>query len=198
MRKWRFNFLVLSMVTVITISIVVSRVQATLIDKNFVPQEKTKWCWAASAENSVRAVRTPTHSQKEAVKKIKGTVINPYPNKGGTVQETADAAEYISNYKLDYFGVSTALSFSALNRQNAYGYAPVIIGGNYTDIRTGGHAVILVDCYTIGGTQFIQYYECDKFNAIGGEGLRRCSYNDFCNGRYNGRIYDQTVYNYIC
>lgn len=139
----------------------------------------------------------PAHTQKEAVKKIKGTALKPYPNKGGTVQETADAAEYISGYSLDYYGGTTALSFSALKRQNANGYAPVIAGGNYTDIRWGGHSVILVDCYYNGNAPYIRYYECDP-DSPQGIGIRTCSYQDFCDGTYNTRIYDGTVYNYIC
>lgn len=198
MRKWRVYFLAFSMAAVISVSSIVHVAEAYLIDKNYVPQEKTNWCWAASAENSVRAVMKPAHTQKEAVKKIKGTAINPYPNKGGSLKEIANAADYISNYNLDYYYVTTALTASALKRYNANGYAPVLVSGEYTDIRAGGHAVILVDCYQSVGGYTIEYYECDQFNAKGGAGYKYCSYERFCNGDYNGRIYDGTVYNYFC
>ena len=43
-------------------------------------QEQTNWCWAASAENSVRYEMKNPRTQKSAVNKIKGTTRDAYPN----------------------------------------------------------------------------------------------------------------------
>ena len=62
---------------------------------DMVPQEKSNWCWAASAENAVRWEMKISRTQKDAVRKIKGTIFNQYPNEGGSLEEIVKAAEYI-------------------------------------------------------------------------------------------------------
>ena len=54
---------------------------------DMVKQQKTNWCWAASAENSVRYEMKNPRTQKSAVNKIKGTTRDAYPNVGGTLSD---------------------------------------------------------------------------------------------------------------
>ena len=59
---------------------------------DMVKQQKTNWCWAASAENSVRYEMKNPRTQKSAVNKIKGTTRDAYPNVGGTLSDIKKAA----------------------------------------------------------------------------------------------------------
>ena len=43
-------------------------------------QEKSNWCWVASARNSVHNEMDNHRTQKAAVMHIKGTLLNWYPN----------------------------------------------------------------------------------------------------------------------
>lgn len=197
MRKKYLNIMILSFTITFAVSSVVSVTKANFIGRAYVRQEKTNWCWAASAENSVWAFMQPAHTQREAVRKVKGTSAIPYPNKPGSLSEIAEAADYICNNRESYYGVATTLSFQSLKRYNENGYAPILISGKYTDIRAYGHAVALVDCFVENGIEYVWYYECDQFSKNVKPGYHKCTFKKFCDGTYNEKIYDGTVYNYL-
>ena len=154
-------------------------------------QEKTNWCWVASAINAVHHEMENPRSQYTVVRQIKGTATNWYPNEGGTIFEIEEAAEYASKNTESYTGVEATRSFNSLknaikNNDNAV----VVCSGYYVqNVRNGGHAV-LIDGYAINTNgNYVQYFDpWDGTSHI-------CTYESFCDGTYNGRIYDYTCYN---
>ena len=97
-------------------------------DINFThyPQEKTNWCWAACATAAGKHV-TPSspYNQYDAVY----SVHNNYANSGGTVAETASAANFVSQSNATYTGCDYAIGSEVLvqkilqDRVTIIGYA---------------------------------------------------------------------------
>ena len=68
-----------------------------------VQQAKDHWCWAACGEMIGTYVNSnSSQDQWSIVKKIKGTLFNPYPDEGGTDTETEEAIEIGSDNTVDY------------------------------------------------------------------------------------------------
>ena len=77
----------------------------------YVVQDKSNWCWAASAENAIIWEMSPELTQWDAVYQLKGYSGNPYPNVGGSIFDSRDAAEYISAYTENYYAIENKKSF---------------------------------------------------------------------------------------
>lgn len=159
-------------------------------------QAKDRWCWAASAENSVRWEMSITRDQYDAVKKIKGTpIIEPYPNVGGTLADIKNAAEYISENTESYS--KTALSqyrgvksFLFLRDEVKNGDVTILVAGYYDSEgnRYGGHAVTCTGYSTSGDISQIYIYDpLDGSTSL-------VKYGYFSNG-FGSRNYDGTVWN---
>lgn len=159
-------------------------------------QAKTNWCWAASAENSVRWEMNITRDQYDAVKKIKGTpIFDPYPNVGGTLADMKNAAEYISKNTESY--CKTALSpysgvksFLFLRDEVKEGDVTILVAGYYDSKgnRNGGHAVTCTGYSTVGNMDKIYIYDpWDGSTSV-------IQYGFFSNG-FGSRRYDGTVWN---
>lgn len=164
----------------------------TLLVK-YVKQQKSNWCWAASAENSVRYERKINRTQKDAVKKIKGWVLNTYPNIGGTTKDIKEAAEYISKGKENYSYVKRQESYNFLKRQIHIQNVSVITYGYYKDNdKKGGHAVAVIGYNDDTGE--IQVYD----PAVNG-GKKWYSYKKLKNGDlfFDGlkAKYETTIFN---
>lgn len=155
--------------------------------KGFQTQEKTNWCWVACARNSVRFERSVLRSQTAAVKKVKGANVN----EGGTIAEIEKAAEYISYSNEDYDAISKKLSFVNLKSQVKRNNITIACAGYYdsNNVRNGGHAVVIIGYVVNSNGNYVQYF--DPWDGI----PYICSYTQFCNGSYNNRKYDFTVYN---
>ncbi len=153
-------------------------------------QDKDKWCWAASAENAIIWEGASGRTQWDAVKYLKGTFLDPYPNYSGSIYDSAAAAEYISNNTETYTAVEAKEAYSFLGQQ-IWDRHPVIVGAGYYDSsgnRNGGHATLIIG-YTFDGIEEITYYD-----SLTGT-TETCTYTQFCDGSYNKRKYDQTCYN---
>ncbi len=161
------------------------------LSSNYVGQDKTNWCWAASAENAIRWEANPYRNQWNAVYYIFGQYgSDPYPNTTATIDATADAANYISNGMHSYVGVYSTMSASFLYSQ-LYSSHPVICSGgtyNSSGVRTGGHQVLVCGWYDGSYQTVLTYYN----PAL--RQYRTCSYSEFCDGSFNGRVYDRTCY----
>lgn len=166
-----------------------SDVVGTNLETDYVEQQKTNWCWAATAENAIIWEGSPTRDQADAVRYIKGTLLNPYPNEGGSLNDMRNAAEYISKNTEEYTAVATVKNFSFISEQ-IYNEHPVLAAAGYYNagVRTGGHATLIVGWDISTGAQRITY-----FDSIDGK-YHTCSYAAFCNGSFNDRIYDGTCY----
>jgi len=158
-----------------------------LSENGFQQQEQSLWCWVASARNSVRFEKTILRSQKSAVKKIKGSVID----RDGTITEIEQAAEYISYGTEDYDAIEKNLSFSNLKSQVKRGNVTIACAGYYdsNNKRNGGHAVAITGYLENAQNNYINYF--DPLDGVS----YMCSYAEFCDGSFNKRKYDFTVYN---
>ena len=170
-------------------------VQTDSVPITGVKQAKSKWCWAACAEIVGKAVYPSTNrTQFDFVSRYKGTLANPYPNeKSGTLAESAGGSQYVAYDKVKFDSIEGVWSFSKFVDSIAHGYPVQAAGGYYTNgKRTGGHMVVVyMTQFTdnlSGSNCYIDYY--DPWEDIS----HHCTYNSFCNGSYNTRIYDQTVY----
>lgn len=163
---------------------------------DFVEQEKTCWCWAASAQNSARWEVNTSRDQYSAVRKIKGSWWNPYPNVGGSLEDMENAAEYISEGTEEYertkcSTTSGVKSFEFLRNEVRNLDVTIVVGGYYDadQNRTGGHACICIG-YSIddAGQEYLLIYNP-------WDGTRsKVLYTTFLNG-YGSRQYDGTVWN---
>ena len=161
------------------------------LSANYVGQAKDKWCWAASAENAIRWEANPNLNQWDAVYFIFGQhESDPYPNKSASILATADAATYLSNGVHSYTGVNVPMSASFLF-SHLFSSHPVICSGgiyNSSGIRQKGHQVLLCGWYDGSYQTMLTYYDPALLQ------YKTCSYSEFCNGTFNGRIYDRTCY----
>lgn len=158
---------------------------------NYVPQAKTMWCWVASAENACICESQHYHTQYYAVNYLKGTSSDPYPNEGGNISETEWAVDVISSFNLNYIGVPNTKTFSFISEM-IYNSHPVIADAGYYNSgnnRAGGHVVLIIGWFNAYGTQEICYYDPASSGSY-----HTCLFSEFCNGSYNGRIYDRTCY----
>ena len=151
-------------------------------------QEMSNWCWVASAETSGKYLVNSSKTQTNAVQYVKNNVVN----EGGTIYETAEAANYFTNNQYNYVGYNQAYSITFLQGQITSNRLPILSAGYYNSLgqRYAGHATTgYMVAYCGDGTKLIGYY--DPW-----DGGRRyiCTFYDFCNGGYNGRKYDRTIY----
>ena len=156
----------------------------------YVVQDKSNWCWAASAENAIIWEMHPDLTQWDAVYQLKGYPTNPYPNFSGSIFDSRDAAKYISEYTESYYAIENFKSFYFLQEMINDNH-PIINGAGYYNSlgnRTGGHATLIFGWCTNTGVERITYYDSDT------DTRETCLYSAFCDGSYNGRKYDQTCY----
>lgn len=160
-------------------------------------QEKSNWCWVASAETSAkymlqsRGMTASQHDQYSTVYHLKGSNQEPYPNRDGSITDTANAANYISGNKFSYVGYNEIRTQFFLISQINSQKMPITGAGYYNSsgTRTGGHATPIFGMYVYdNGVIRIGYYDPDSGEALS------CTFEDFCNGSFNGRKYDQTCY----
>lgn len=158
-----------------------------LSEYGFQKQEQSLWCWVACARNSVRFERSILRSQKSAVRKIKGKVVNTT----GTITEIEEAAEYISYGNEDYDAIERTLSFINLKSQVKRGNVTIACAGYYDSQgnRNRGHAVVITGYLENAENNYINYF--DPLDGVS----YMCSYAEFCDGSFNKRKYDFTVYN---
>lgn len=163
-----------------------------LSTEGFERQEKSQWCWAASAFNSAQYETKLHRTQKAAVKHIKGTSADSYPNKPGSISEIKRAAEYISFSRENYYGASISYSFDFLKNQVNLNNVTIACAGYYDNqnVRNGGHAVTITGYY-ISESNACSLVYFDPWDGVS----YTCTYIEFCNGSFNNRRYDGTCYN---
>lgn len=97
--------LVLNILTVTALAAIPVGNTGTSLLASYVVQDMSNWCWAASAENAIRwelASSSLTRTQWDAVNYIKGSAFIPFPNVGGAIYDSRDAAEFISMNTKEY------------------------------------------------------------------------------------------------
>ncbi len=149
-------------------------------------QEKSYWCWVATARGIARGEAFVGKTQTDAVIAVKGENVN----KGGTVQELEAAAEYFApgkNFSVRY----RAFTFNEIVNAIEAGH---LVGANwgyyYGSVRNGGHSVFIVGYNSNNGQQTVIYCE-----PLIGELVQK-NYSDFVSGsekNYTVR-YEQSIY----
>ncbi len=104
---------------------------AEIIDMQMCPQEKSNWCWAASAQGILTTYHIHDVSQTEIVTYVKGSPVD----QGGNEQEMCSALSHFGNCSPQ----GTQMVGEAILKQEADQYNPAIIGWTYTS--GSGHAV---------------------------------------------------------
>ena len=189
----RFICIILSICFLLTTTVVYAAIPSDIVTMrlgaSYVKQDKDNWCWAASAENLVIWEMNPTRTQWDAVKYIKGWVLNWYPDTTGSIYDSAYAARYISNNTKNFSASETCKSYEFI-REQIYNSNPVIVGaGRYSSgVRVGGHATLIIGWSKLNGKNYITYFDSALNDDL------ECTYEAFCDGTFNGRRYDQTCY----
>ncbi len=169
-------------------------VQTESVDIEGVTQAKSKWCWAACAEITGKAVYpSSSRDQYDVVIFLKGTDSDPYPDKSGSRQDSATGSEYVAYNTENFTSKGSKWNFSQIVTSISHGYPVQAAAGYYTGIiRTGGHVVVIYMTQFIdnsSGTEaYIDYY--DPWDGTN----HHCTLDAFSDGSYNGRKYDQTIY----
>lgn len=170
-------------------------VQTDSVPITGVKQAQSTWCWAACAEIVGKAVYPSAYrTQYDVVYHFKGTLDDPYPNtQYGTLAESAAGTQFVANNKVKFDSINGVWGFSKFVDSIAHGYPIQAAGGYYVNgKRNGGHMVVVYMTQFID-TQFSTDYYIDYYDPWDGI-THHCTYNSFCNGSYNTRVYDQTVY----
>lgn len=118
-------------------------------------QERSKWCWVASARGVARGETTVTASQADGVFAVKGSV----KNEEGTTEETKEAVEYYSPDS-DFVLYNNALTFNQIKVCIDNGHL-VLTLFDPTSYSTAlyGHAMFVIGYNTNDGVEQIRY--CD-------------------------------------
>lgn len=90
-------------------------------------------------------------------------------------------------------GIAQKIPYEQITQSIKNGYAVQANAGYYKgNTRTGGHAVVICGTLFTDGSDGIVVY-IDYIDPKYGD-YHRCTYSSFCDGSFNGRKYDQTVY----
>lgn len=166
---------------------------SSTINAQYVPQQKSKWCWAASAENACLAENHHVYNQYYAVQTLKGTIDDQYPNVSGTIIDAANAVGVISSGYLTYT-YSLDLAFNII-ADKIYNSHPVIASlVPYYTWMGDGHAVLMMGWDTGSGSEIIKFYDPTPPGSI-----QTCDFFDFCTGNntihYNYRYVSSAYHN---
>lgn len=152
----------------------------TIGTTGFQKQERTNWCWVASARNmavtKVSKVNV-SKSQSVVVKSIKGSI----KNEAGSLQETSKATKLFnisckSSYKF------SRLSLKTIREKIDKGGGVIMAMQN---ALYGGHAILL---YGYNSNGKVKIYDPQNGPVI-------CEYTDLRDGKIlSGYVYEKSIY----
>lgn len=165
-----------------------------VVSITFVAQIKSKWCWAACAEmNGKNAYPASNRTQSDVVHYLKGSIFDPYPNSGGNLDDSANGSSYVTFFNNPFY-ISGAWSFSQISNSIQSDKVITAAAGFYDSSgnRNGGHCVVI---FGYSHTEVGSYVSDQiKYRDPATNATYECNYSDFCDGSFNSRIYDGTVY----
>lgn len=169
-------------------------VQTTRVDIPRVLQEKTRWCWAACAEMAGKGVYSSSSRDKyDVVKYLKGTSSDPYPDVSGSLSDSVAGSEYVAYNRASFTSMYSTLSFNDITTNLQRGYpVQAAIAIHRDGKRYNGHMVVIYMTQFIDNSDGVSY-ELDYVDP-GNAKSYHCTYSQFCDGSFNGKEYDQTVY----
>ncbi|MBE6844521.1 MAG: hypothetical protein E7508_02230 [Ruminococcus sp.] len=126
-------------------SVLASTPQITTYRVNFTryPQEKSLWCWVASAECSGKHIDPESEqTQSSVVEAIKGSIINTR----GTPTEIASACMLFAFPKQIYNAFYRKYSFTVFKVEIMNDRIPIATAGYYNEdnVRASGHATPII------------------------------------------------------
>lgn len=117
-------------------------------------QERSLWCWVASARGVARGETTVTASQADGVFAVKKRVVN----EEGTVEETKKAVEYYSPNS-DFVLYDNALTFNQIKACIDSGHLVMTLFDPVYNTGYYGHAMFIIGYNTNDGEEEVRY--CD-------------------------------------
>ena len=157
---------------------------------SIVTQAKTEWCWAASAEMAGKyAYSSSTRDQWDVVNHVHGTIFDSYPNKSGSIANSASGSKHMTHNTKTFSYIASAYTISQIRTSINTNSKPLQAGAGYYNSngnRNGGHMVVISGVTSTGET--ITYL--DPWDGT----KHTCTLTAFGDASYNGRKYDQTVY----
>lgn len=167
----------------------------TALSVTSVVQAKTYWCWAACAEMAGKqAYPTSDRTQWDVVEEVKGWLLNPHPDSSGDLDDSIEGSEFVTYGTKSFNKSYDDISWETLCDNMASGKAVQAQAGYYTasGARNGGHVVVIIECFVSGSatsvTRNIRYID------PGDGATYTCTYESFCNGTFNTRMFDGIVY----
>lgn len=160
-----------------------------------VVQAKTNWCWAACTEMAGKqAYPSSDRTQWDVVKEVKGWLLNQHPNSTGDLDDSIEGSEYVTYGTITFSKSYDDISWETLCNNMALGKAIQAQAGYYTasGVRKGGHVVVIIECFVSGTSTSVKRY-IRYIDPADGE-TYVCTYENFCNGTFNNRIFDGIVY----
>lgn len=150
------------------------------------PQEKTKWCWVASAQCSGKHMVASNRTQTDAVIYVFGVDVNIT----GEMEHIAKAANYFTFNRYNYVGQEKKYSYVLFKVQLMNNQIPIAAAGYYNgNVRKGGHATPVHALYQGNNNEIVLTYYDPGINKD-----YYITYDNFCNGSVNGRKYDYTCF----
>ncbi|MCR5531577.1 MAG: hypothetical protein K6F26_06995 [Lachnospiraceae bacterium] len=154
---------------------------------SYTTQQKSNWCWVATAQNATIQEGCNIYDQYYAVYILKGATPDFYPNVPGTIGDAKSAAEIICDHALTYT-TAGAKTFAFISDKIYNGHS---IMAGYTYVYNGstyGHMVLLMGWNTSSGTEKVKFF--DPGNGC----YYTVTYAAFCSGMYNGSVYNASCY----
>lgn len=124
-------------------------------------QERSRWCWVASARGVARGETTVTASQADAVLAVKGNVVD----KEGTAEETMTAVKYYSPNS-DFVLYENALTFNQIKAciDNGHLVLTMFYPTSYSSALCG-HAMFIIG-YNDGDQNNLEIRYCDPADGV--------------------------------
>lgn len=181
-KKVIFNTIVAMLTYCFLVQPVYATTTYSIGDYKKFPQERSNWCWAASAQCSGYYLNPVPLTQTGAVLSVKGRVID----EAGSIFEIAEAANYFTMNKYNYVGYEQAFPIALFSGKIMKKHIPIACGGYYRGTRrTGGvHMVYVAN----DNSKLIGYYDPADNKSY------QCYFNAFCDGSYNNRRYDMVCF----
>lgn len=110
------------------------------------------------------------------------------------MDDSIEGSEYVTYGTITFSKSYDDISWETLCNNMALGKAIQAQAGYYTasGVRNGGHVVVIIECFVSGTSTSVKRY-IRYIDPADGE-TYVCTYENFCNGTFNNRIFDGIVY----
>lgn len=180
MRKFlkSISFLVVLM---LVLSSTLTAHAVTTLGVTYKKQEKTQWCWAATAQMTGKYMYpSSTRTQTQIVTNVKGSAVND----PATTSETATATKYATHNTINFAAVYSTFSFASVKSYIDAGIPlqPLVNDGS------SGHYYVIYGYHESSSDNYL--YLVDPWDGYG----KYTSYSSFLNGTWTeSRPWIQTV-----